>query len=179
MVWIITVNYWITFIWAIHGLELGCGNNIFWIHLGKWILWWTKKCTKKSIFTFFWCCHYFLNEFFDYKLSFCKNYVLQPFFMTCFTTLILVVGKVLMPFSPIQSSSFYYNLGSKLMMELACAISNWCQNCVLEKKGAPWSHRSWPIGLACSGRNDYHNHHTMMEPHNKVSSSYFYPICFV
>ncbi len=48
-----------------------------------------------------------------------------------------VAGEVLMPFSPIQSSSFYYRLGSKSVMELACAISNWCQSCVLEKRGAP------------------------------------------
>jgi hypothetical protein len=124
MVWIITVNYWITFIWAIHGLELGCGNNIFWIHLGKWILWWTKKCTKKSIFTFFWCCHYFLNEFFDYKLSFCKNYVLQPFFMTWFTTLILSRGQ---GFDAIFSNTKFF-----ILLQFRVQINDGASMCNIE-----------------------------------------------
>jgi len=73
MVWIITVNYWITFIWAIHGLELGCGNNIFWIHLGKWILWWTKKCTKKSIFTLFLVLSLFFKWIFWLQIKFLQK----------------------------------------------------------------------------------------------------------
>jgi hypothetical protein len=60
-----------------------------------------------------------------------------------------------------------------------CYIELMSELCTREKRCTPWSHGSWPIGLACSGRNDCHNHRTMMEPRNKVSSSYFYPACFV
>ncbi len=135
IVWIVTVNYWITFIWAIHGLELGCGNNIFWKHLGKCILWWTKKCTKKSNFTFFWCCHYFLNEFFYYKLSFCKKYVLQPFFITWFTTFILSRGR---GFDAIFSNTKFFillqfrvQIGDGATM---CNIELMSELCTKEKK---------------------------------------------